>query len=1353
MNILWGPDFREGLDQALRRTLERCLTPELGQSKAFHYEQSESFARSQWPFLPELQAALLPEAEWIFVLEPVKRLPPRQVFASPQPVIAFADLPRGLADADVLRLFSLYDGLVPLSEPAFELFLRLGLPVLQTRWQGIEPDVHRPLFEPGSEPEPLYEVLYLASNPYSSAVSAYETLPAPWKCHYFIATTPAFLPFYFQRCRYVICDDPTLTTRMLEALACGALLICAEGLSGFPSRLQAGKHYLACPPAQTAALIAELEADPERRSQILKAQREALMDFSLSSCFQQLQAELGVKSALLKERVQSRLQGLQTTPLAWQEAEVLTLALSENPLALGILPERLKDRVFARDERYYSLLAANYIRAAYHPLNMTASGPLLQAAAHCLAELSQPLQALQGLVWAWKQQQWGLALHHLHSLPPSPLLSDDFPPLLLCQERLFLNFSTWFAPEEALRLTLKMIEGECLQGLGRWAELREQAQTVLNHTPVAPFYTLYLQALAALQELPALNQAYKEAQSACPLEIPFWLHGAALMGKSHPEQALACLEKGHDLAQRHMMALESVEIFYALERLIWQKHPPDSCEPRRAGYLLWEGAIQSHHSLARINRRLLALLQQDESLYITTLPFHPPEFLEAQPPGDLANHVQLPDVLISHRWPPRLNPPQQGKWVNILPWEHGVLPTVWVQKLNAELDQVWVPSEFVARSFEHSGLLPERIRVIPNGVDTALYHPEGPIWPLSQRKKTVFLFVGGLIQRKGVDLLLKAYAQAFTAADDVALVIKGFGDQGVYSTGSLGETLAFFREHPDAPCLELITRSDLSEADLAALYRACDVYVHPYRGEGFGLPILEAMACGLPVVVPETGPAPEFSSLDSAWYLPTWTHFEWGKALGEVGVTPYYPYYHEVDLPALVRCLQTLAAQPDTLPQKGRAARKAAEAYDWQVMAARIRTEITGLCQPFPPQREVISHAQAAWQQALEAPGAWPQLEDLPVPAVPGAMEPCLPGLQRLLEQCLHTGQTERTKTYLAYALSQGLTLAQYLRLNLPDVGLEKRPLRVHWPEELGFLGNYPESNALLQFLPVPAQTRYQLKVQAEPTAEPSHTWLWLQQPHAPLPVPQAAAAVFFAHPDQRQALQDLGWAAESLLYLPPSVDFEHFHPQSSPLVLEESQGRFSFFSCLDFSQQTDERPIWQSVLEAYLAAFAEPEAVNLIIKPLVKPGGAGFDEALEQVMAWLEQQGHDPEGIPALTFVQEELGRHNLPGLLTGAQIFLEWDPNCDGHWALAAQAAGCKVIAISQYPFLERPFAEQARLNDPEQLRWLLRKAFQQPLTSLKHSGWAVREYLRPDYDLPRWQARIQEFVGRCLLRTHLL
>jgi glycosyltransferase involved in cell wall biosynthesis len=80
------------------------------------------------------------------------------------------------------------------------------------------------------------------------------------------------------------------------------------------------------------------------------------------------------------------------------------------------------------------------------------------------------------------------------------------------------------------------------------------------------------------------------------------------------------------------------------------------------------------------------------------------------------------------------------------------------------------------------------------------------------------------------------------------LVIKETGGETFYKGQCAGEAIAQLQRNPDAPEILYLT-SDLAEAEMARLYRACHCLVQPYRGEGFGLPVVEAGASGLPVIV------------------------------------------------------------------------------------------------------------------------------------------------------------------------------------------------------------------------------------------------------------------------------------------------------------------------------------------------------------------------------------------------------------------------------------------------------------------------------------------------------------------------
>jgi glycosyltransferase involved in cell wall biosynthesis/tetratricopeptide (TPR) repeat protein len=284
----------------------------------------------------------------------------------------------------------------------------------------------------------------------------------------------------------------------------------------------------------------------------------------------------------------------------------------------------------------------------------------------------------------------------------------------------------------------------------------------------------------------------------------------------------------------------------------------------------WEGDVFQHHSLSLINRALCThLLGMGLDLAVRAL-----DLSLATNDGTtaalLADALDVPPrsptVTVRHSWPPRFSPRPAQLWVHIQPWEFGGIPDAWTRSLR-DATEVWSYSSWVRDNYVASGLAPDKVQVVPSGVDVDLFKPDGPRYVFAQDRSFRFLFVGGFIGRKGVDLLLNSYINAFSRNDDVCLVLKGFGAGGVYANG-LHDQVRALAANADGPAIEVI-EDDLPDDQMASLYRSCDVLVHPYRGEGFAMPVAEAMASGVPVVVTADGATSDFCDQDNAWLLPS----------------------------------------------------------------------------------------------------------------------------------------------------------------------------------------------------------------------------------------------------------------------------------------------------------------------------------------------------------------------------------------------------------------------------------------------------------------------------------------------------
>ncbi|MHB8731700.1 MAG: glycosyltransferase family 4 protein [bacterium] len=307
-------------------------------------------------------------------------------------------------------------------------------------------------------------------------------------------------------------------------------------------------------------------------------------------------------------------------------------------------------------------------------------------------------------------------------------------------------------------------------------------------------------------------------------------------------------------------------------------------------------------------------------------------------------------VRIRHRWPPDWTAPRDGLWILMQPWGYGTIPSSWLGPIQSQVDEVWVPSEYVRKGFIASGVPGTRVQVVPYGVDTALFHPGAKPWPNLTEKPVRFLDVGGTVTRKGTDVLLRAYLEAFTRADPVCLVIK---DQGVgmfYAGPTVRDELEHARLDPRAPEIVYLNR-ETARDEMPGLYTAATCLVHPYRGEGFVLPVSEAMAAGRPVVVTAGGPTDEFVPDEVAWRIPSVS-----TQVERVGNLPLAGpgWMLEPDHAALVAILRQIAADPTACREKGRQARAAAEHLAWDKMAALAITRARRLA-ALPPRRTVRS--------------------------------------------------------------------------------------------------------------------------------------------------------------------------------------------------------------------------------------------------------------------------------------------------------------------------------------------------------------------------------------------------------------
>jgi GT2 family glycosyltransferase/glycosyltransferase involved in cell wall biosynthesis len=259
------------------------------------------------------------------------------------------------------------------------------------------------------------------------------------------------------------------------------------------------------------------------------------------------------------------------------------------------------------------------------------------------------------------------------------------------------------------------------------------------------------------------------------------------------------------------------------------------------------------------------------------------------------------------------------------PWDY------WIQCLRQNQHAKAALSEFCRSVLLFTGVPAEQCHVWHPGYSREIAQVDPPAAPNGRFR---FLTVTNShdIERYNTSAIVDAFTRVFGPHDDVSLVIKDYG------ASSGDESLARMVAAREGPPIELITEFT-DKRELIRLYRSCDALVSAHRGEGFGMKILDGMACGLPVITPLFGGPTAYCRSDNCFPV-AHSLVPMGDCLDarslHITNVPLWAQIHEEDLgKQLRRVYDDRAAAAEIGSRAGRDVR---QRFSWENSAAAFAT-------------------------------------------------------------------------------------------------------------------------------------------------------------------------------------------------------------------------------------------------------------------------------------------------------------------------------------------------------------------------------------------------------------------------------
>lgn len=195
-------------------------------------------------------------------------------------------------------------------------------------------------------------------------------------------------------------------------------------------------------------------------------------------------------------------------------------------------------------------------------------------------------------------------------------------------------------------------------------------------------------------------------------------------------------------------------------------------------------------------------------------------------------------------------------------FESDRIPQKWLEDILV-YDEVWAPSAWARDVLLAHEVDPASVRVVESGVNTDIFFPDPEVREPPKPDRFAFLLVGKYEGRKSIDETVQAFSAEFPLVRYPLVELRLKADFPLYPQ----RVHELARRVSNDPRIRIIS-GNLTDPQMARIYRDADAFVFPTKAEGFGLPCIEALACGLPVITTPVSAQTAFLDQVAGLYAP-----------------------------------------------------------------------------------------------------------------------------------------------------------------------------------------------------------------------------------------------------------------------------------------------------------------------------------------------------------------------------------------------------------------------------------------------------------------------------------------------------